>query len=278
MEFEEEILPEPFSEKNIDGSPISGSAGGGSLFRSAPTQQSGVLSERRHSERRQGERRAAYAAPSGGEQNIYSAEAARIESQRAESMHHQTAGSIPSEYDMPAPAPDPTPAKDYAPEPVRQTDAYASETGYTVENSYKQEVHTPVHMEPVKKEEPRFEPPVDEKPGMIPNPMKMPPVKVKSSVDYDYDYDSDIGNDTDYDYDYDSDAGQTAEITASIRSTEDMPPEEDYYAETVTLEDIPHVSADGEDGDDDDDYGSADFGDDDDYGMDIDVDSDDDYR
>lgn len=256
MEFEEEILPEPFSEKNIDGSPISGSAGGGSLFRSAPTQQSdmpserGVLSERgvpsghRHSERRQGERRAAYAAPSGGEQNIYSAEAARIERQRAESMHHQTAST--------------------------------SETGYTADSSYRQEVHTPVHMEPVKKEEPRFEPPVDEKPGMIPNPMKMPPVKVKSSVDYDYDYDSDIGNDTDYDYDYDSDAGQTAEITASIRSTEDMPPEEDYYAETVTLEDIPAVGADQGDGDDD--YGSADFGDDDDYGMDIDVDSDDDYR
>lgn len=259
MEFEEEILPEPFSEKNIDGSPISGSASGGSLFRSAPAQQGTAPAGRGTPAGRgistgygQSERRAAYAAPSGGEQNIYSAEAARIELQRAESMHHQMTGGMAA---TPTPEPIqtsdyirtsvPAPAKDYAPEPV-------------------------------KREEPRFEPPVDEKPGMIPNPMKMPPVKVKSSIDYDYDYDSDIGNDVDYDYDYDSDGRQTAEVTASIRSTEDMRPEEDYYSETVTLDELTDVNT--VTGDDSDGYGSDDFGDDDDYGMDIDVDNDDDYR
>ncbi len=260
MEFEEEILPEPFSEKNIDGSPISGSASGGSLFRSADTQQGSVPLDRRQGEIRQGERRAAYVSPSGGDR-------------------------APAPAPMPAPAPTsapvmmsaPAPDRDYASKPVEQKNDYASVTDNAAVNDYgREESKKPVHMEPVKKEEPRFEPPVDEKPGMIPNPVKMPPVKVKSSVDYDYDYDSDVGNDTDYDYDYDSDVGKTAEITASIRSTEDMPPEEGYHAKTFTPDELPAVNTDGRDSDDD--YGSADFGDDDDYGMDIDVDSDDDYR
>ncbi len=37
--------------------------------------------------------------------------------------------------------------------------------------------------------------PVDEKPGMIKNPLKIPPVKEKSELDYDYE----VADDDDYD-------------------------------------------------------------------------------
>ncbi|MBR1524862.1 MAG: hypothetical protein IJ641_10470, partial [Lachnospiraceae bacterium] len=116
MDTDALLLPEPFSEKNIDGSPISKASEGGALFRNH------ARGERRVADRRSGNDR-------------------------------RTKGSQPEYSDYEAPA--------YS-APV--TGTYAGQ-GYEEKSEYDTE---------------RFDPPVDEKPGMIPNPMKMPPVKKKS--------------------------------------------------------------------------------------------------
>ncbi len=283
MDIEEEILPEPFSEKNIDGSPIAGTAKGGSLFRTVSSQHTGAApgdrrqGDRRQGERRQGDRRGSYDASLAGVQNVY---------------------TIESENRMSTP-------KNTAPDPVMRpedTRAYSPAAEHRT----------------VIQAETRFEPPVDEKPGMIPNPMKMPPVKVKSSLDYDYDYGSDIGEDAGYDYDYDTDAGAVSRRIQQVHD-DDIPnaasiPDPGYG--TAGSADDGYGSGDYEDSaygpdgaadeygsydtegssrsDDADGYGSYDTGgsscsddadeygaydpSDDDYGTDVDTDSDDDYR
>ncbi|MBQ8956378.1 MAG: hypothetical protein IJ075_05365 [Lachnospiraceae bacterium] len=121
MDTDALLLPEPFSEKNIDGSPISKASEGGALFRNH------ARGERRVADRRSGNDR------------------------RTKESHPEY-----SDYEAPA----------YS-APV--TGTYAGQ-GYEEKSEYDTE---------------RFDPPVDEKPGMIPNPMKMPPVKKKSSLEYD---------------------------------------------------------------------------------------------
>ncbi|MBQ9566468.1 MAG: hypothetical protein IJR31_00170 [Lachnospiraceae bacterium] len=280
MGTDEEVLPEPFSEKNIDGTPLWGASNGGSLFRATSTDL-----DRRRGDRREGERRnrpytpgqsagsvpaagaaRSYQAPPAGEHNIYSAEAARHEALRASSMSSSGGyGKAESYATEPvqahvSPAPSPAPAyTETAPSPALKPqiqDAVPQETAY-VTASVKP---VPDDYNAASNDRDKdtsdygygFEPPVDEKPGMIPNPMKMPPVKVKSSLDYDYDYDTDIGADDGYDYDYNDEAPFSASDT----------PSSDSFGF----------------GGGDSDYGSSDIGADDDYGMDIDIDDDDDYR
>ena len=295
MGTDEEVLPEPFSEKNIDGTPLWGASNGGSLFKAASTDL-----DRRHGERRVSDRRnipyepqpsprpvtttpvrPSYQAPPQGEQNIYSAEAQRHENLRAASMSYNDGYGQASSYTQEttpaaAPAPAPTPAftpasadipvaePEYtaAKEPAATVTATINSTdddygystsfsdnggdddyGYSISDTSGTDTDDYGYG---------FEPPVDEKPGMIPNPMKMPPVKVKSSLDYDYDYDTDIGADDGYDYDYNAEAPSSASAT----------PSSDFFGF----------------GGGDSDYGSSDIGADDDYGMDIDIDDDDDYR
>ena len=316
MGTDEEVLPEPFSEKNIDGTPLWGASNGGSLFQTASTDL-----DRRRGDRREGERRnrpytpgqsagslpaagaaRSYQAPPAGEQNIYSAEAARHEALRASSMsssggygkaesyatetvqaHVSPAPSPAPAYAETAPSPAPAPVPAPAPKPQIQ-DAVPRETAYVtasvkpVSDDYNAASNG--RDKDTSEYGYGFEPPVDEKPGMIPNPMKMPPVKVKSSLDYDYDYDTDIGSDDGYDYDYNDEIPSQGSVAAgssgySGSSGEDLA----YYSDTVSFGDTASSASDSFGfGGGDSDYGSADIGADDDYGTDIDIDDDDDYR
>jgi hypothetical protein len=307
MGIDEEVLPEPFSEKNIDGTPLSGPDPGGSLFKSASSDL-----DRRRGERRQTDRRnipyqpqMTYQSGNSGEQNIYSSEAARREADRASSMsfndgygqassYAQTSTNAASQIPTIPVASQPQPAArttDPIPQPAPAATVTATirssddDYGYSIPDSGAGHDDYGYSGSGVSRvaEETRFEPPVDEKPGMIPNPMKMPPVKVKSSLDYDYDYDSDIGVDAGYDYDYDTDdssAGFDSFGSASFGS--DSFGSDSFETGSAASEPSGFSSfgsgSSGSDISDDDDYGSFDVGADDDYGMDVDIDDDDDYR
>ena len=169
-EDESLLLPEPFSEKNIDGSPIVKSQEGRSLFRSSSRASDGARPDRRVGERRSGgDRRAPVyeydLSPGMLSPEEYNApmEEPAFTSYEAPVSEEPDYGS----YEAPAfaePAPSMQDSDSY-------DDAFAKpeeDPGYDTE---------------------RFDPPVDEKPGMIPNPLKMPPVKKKSSLDYDLDSD-----------------------------------------------------------------------------------------
>ena len=169
-EDESLLLPEPFSEKNIDGSPIVKSQEGRSLFRSSSRASDGARPDRRVGERRSGgDRRAPVyeydLSPGMLSPEEYNApmEESAFTSYEAPVSQEPDYGS----YEAPAfaePAPSMQDSDSY-------DDAFAKpeeDPGYDTE---------------------RFDPPVDEKPGMIPNPLKMPPVKKKSSLDYDLDSD-----------------------------------------------------------------------------------------
>ena len=262
MGTDEEVLPEPFSEKNIDGTPLWGASNGGSLFKATSTDL-----DRRHGERRVSDRRnipyepqpsprpvtttpvrPSYQAPPQGEQNIYSAEAAPA----------PTPAFTPAPADIPVAEPEYTDAKEPAATVTATINSTDDDYGYSTsfsdnggDDDYGYSISDTSGTD-TDDYGYGFEPPVDEKPGMIPNPMKMPPVKVKSGLDYDYDYDSDT--------DTDDSLG--------------------YYSDTVSF-DEPAVESkmfDDTGSGSYDDYGSSDIGADDDYGMDIDIDDDDDYR
>ena len=186
------LLPEPFSEKNIDGSPITKSSEGRALFRNSGAK------ERRVSDRRSGtDRRAAY-------------------SDQASNAPADTPSSYSEQaYNTPVNTP-PSYSEQAYNTPVNTPPAYSA----------------PVPSAPAYDPE-KFDPPVDEKPGMIKNPLPMPPVKKKAAMDYDMpsggydDYDSpvsDITADTadpsmdaygDYDY------GDEGSVGASSDSYDD---------------------------------------------------------
>lgn len=277
MEDTASLLPEPFSEKNIDGSPITQASEGMALFRNSkkPDRRAADrraadrrASDRRASDRRSGDERREPDYP----QNTFEEET---------SMRYEEA---PRAYEAPSASPAYEARLEPAP-PVMQP------------HFDEPPVAEPTIPEPSFDETPsydteRFEPPVDEKPGMIPNPMKMPPVKKKTEMDYDMD-ESDYGkadpgnSDDDYGYSFDDEKPEQAgapPVTAEETS--------DYgYYDT---DDTPAVSSSGDDygygsfdnGNDsavfsgsdtavdyDSDYGSA-MGADDDYGSDYDSGSD----
>ena len=204
-EDESLLLPEPFSEKNIDGSPIVKSQEGRSLFRSSSRASDGARPDRRVGERRSGgDRRAPvyeydlspgmlspeeYNAPM--EEPAFTSYEAPAREEPAFTSYEAPVSQEPDygSYEAPAfaePAPSMQDSDSY-------DDAFAKpeeDPGYDTE---------------------RFDPPVDEKPGMIPNPLKMPPVKKKSSLDYDLD--SDYG-------DY-GDAGEEAPALQEPAQAED---------------------------------------------------------
>ena len=182
-EDESLLLPEPFSEKNIDGSPIVKSQEGRSLFRSSSRASDGARPDRRVGERRSGgDRRAPvyeydlspgmlspeeYNAPM--EEPAFTSYEAPAREEPAFTSYEAPVREEPDygSYEAPAFA-EPAPSMQ---DSDRYDDAFAKpeeDPGYDTE---------------------RFDPPVDEKPGMIPNPLKMPPVKKKSSLDYDLDSD-----------------------------------------------------------------------------------------
>ena len=205
------LLPEPFSEKNIDGSPISRSDEGRSLFRN-PGRKDRRVGERRGTDRRSGvERRAP--------EDDYGFVPPREESVQ----YDRSAAPEPVQYDRPA-APEPARyERPSAPEPVRydrpvtpEPSRYDSSSSADFSDYGQRQNTRPVSYEeraetiyePAPRMESaadrpssesgstetsydtdRFEPPVDEKPGMIPNPLKMPPVKKKSSLEYDVESD-----------------------------------------------------------------------------------------
>ena len=277
MGNESPLLPEPFSEKNIDGSPISREDEGRSLFRNPGNR------DRRVAERRSGDRR------SGTDRRIPGYDYVPITDRPAQMYRSER------EYKA----------------PERETAVYAAPPEYRApEREAAAYTAPPVYKAPephISYDPERFDPPVDEKPGMIPNPMKMPPVKKKSSLEYDIDsdyggYDSesavsagtsgdapDMGG---YGYDYDDEStGSTAggseyygyddpvrESTSEVGTGED---DYGYYDSRDTGSD--DTSDDGmgagssysssETGGYDDDYGSS--GDyDSDYGSDYESGSD----
>ena len=195
-EDESLLLPEPFSEKNIDGSPIVKSQEGRSLFRSSSRASDGARPDRRVGERR-----------SGGDR-------------RAPVYEYDLSPGMlsPEEYNAPMEEPAFTsyeapareePAFTSYEAPVREEPAFTSYEAPVSEEPDYDSYEAPAFAEPAPsmqdsdsyddafakpEEDPgydteRFDPPVDEKPGMIPNPLKMPPVKKKSSLDYDLDSD-----------------------------------------------------------------------------------------
>ena len=195
-EDESLLLPEPFSEKNIDGSPIVKSQEGRSLFRSSSRASDGARPDRRVGERR-----------SGGDR-------------RAPVYEYDLSPGMlsPEEYNAPMEEPAFTsyeapareePAFTSYEAPVSQEPAFTSYEAPVREEPDYGSYEAPAFAEPAPsmqdsdsyddafakaEEDPgydteRFDPPVDEKPGMIPNPLKMPPVKKKSSLDYDLDSD-----------------------------------------------------------------------------------------
>ena len=160
------LLPEPFSEKNIDGSPISKSQEGRGLFRNSPK------AERRVSDGRSGmDRRPS---SSGGPADTPYGSSGTSGSFAGSSYGSSLASGSPA-------------GASYGGSGASGGFAGASYGGSGA--SY----GSSAAPSPVKREETtqydteRFDPPVDEKPGMIPNPMKMPPVKKKSSLEYDLD-------------------------------------------------------------------------------------------
>ena len=287
MDTEALLLPEPFSEKNIDGSPITKASEGRALFKSS------AKPERRTGERWSGHDRRA------------SAENYAKKPQPVESYDYDIPnGSAASEHGS-------SDGYDTAYAPV------GTHEKQDIEISYKApEYDEPVSPKPAYDPE-RFDPPVDEKPGMIPNPMKMPPVKKKSSLEYDVD-DSDYGGygeasevreekaepvrevtestDDDYGYSFDPDSSSGGDDYGyyddePVSSTErtDLPDDNDTNddgygygfssGDDADDGDVSRGSDSSDDGDGyDADYGSG-GGYDDDYGSDFDSGSDlaDDY-
>ena len=187
MDSEALLLPEPFSEKNIDGSPITKSQEGRSLFRNPPK------ADRRVAERW-----------SGGDRRAPGNEYAPAPEFRQYSAPAEPAPQF-GQYNAPVSQEPEYP--EYG-EPVSEPQGFAGysepvsrEPEYTVYSEPAPRTPEPAGYGAPAFDEPaaagggdgfgydpeRFEPPVDEKPGMIPNPMKMPPVKKKSSLDYDID-------------------------------------------------------------------------------------------
>lgn len=160
MDTEALLLPEPFSEKNIDGSPISKAQEGRALFKN-PGRPAHRERESRNVESR-----------------VARDEVLRSPEPSGNSRDYDS-------YDVPEPDEAPIIAHTFDPE--------------------------------------RFEPPVDEKPGMIPNPMQMPPVKKKGSLEYDLD---DYGDD-DYGYSFDESSAGSAADGDSDYGYDDGPEDED---------------------------------------------------
>ncbi|MCR5410211.1 MAG: hypothetical protein K6E90_04440 [Lachnospiraceae bacterium] len=213
MDVTAELLPEPFSEKNIDGSPIDKSAEGKTLFRTPPKPDRKVENRvgnpvPRHSSydtpivpSYMEQKPASYsepAAPSYMEQKpssysepvSYSEPAAPSYMEQKPASYSEPAAPSymeqkPSAYSEPVSYSEPEAPSYREPEPA----AYSEPARYSGPDTSQMAPET----EPLSYDPERFDPPVDEKPGMIPNPMKMPPVKKKSSMDYDMD-DQDYGD------------------------------------------------------------------------------------
>lgn len=145
MDTNPALLPEPFSEKNIDGSPISKASEGRGLFRDSGRPKG-----------RTADRRSGKDGLGASPEYVYTEDPAGAPKREEMPEYGYNARSAPNARE--------TAVKHEA--PVKEKPAYDTE---------------------------RFDPPVDEKPGMIPNPMKMPPVKKKSSLDYDL-KDADYGS------------------------------------------------------------------------------------
>ena len=195
------LLPEPFSEKNIDGSPITKASEGRALFKNSGTKERQTAGRRSGTDRRSGTSQGggygatereygSYGASSVGDpgynEPVYNPPLQTTPSQ-AYNSPVQTAP--PQAYNTPVQAPPPQSI------PVQNMPAYGgmmqSAPAYDPE---------------------KYDPPVDEKPGMIKNPLPVPPVKKKAAMDYDMD-------DTGYG-DYDSplpeipDGGENASMEA----------------------------------------------------------------
>ncbi len=191
------LLPEPFSEKNIDGSPITKTEEGRSLFRN-PARTDRRIADRRAGDRRGGgDRRSdGYDMPDtaqSGQEGLY----APIPEDIPGDYYTRLQNEPDEDYDSPlsdAPGEEPVfeggkyelPSQEAA-FPPENFDAPAPEPVYP-EESYEAESYETADPGPSYDPE-RFDPPVDEKPGMIPNPLKMPPVKKKSGLEYDVDSD-----------------------------------------------------------------------------------------
>jgi len=305
MEETAELLPEPFSEKNIDGSPIDKSAEGKTLFRTSPKFERRVA-DRRGSERRGDDRR------SGTDRRVDDHNAGYTDPSpkpSADPVPETLAEAHPLPYTEPRQYIETQSYSDQiqitytAPEATAQADSDtvpdAGPGREPASGSYPEHITEPSY------DPERFDPPVDEKPGMIPNPMKMPPVKKKSSIDYDMD-DSDYGDYTgsdtdaslpsddgygyeaesssdevsdDYGYSFDEPSPSMPDTADDSRQDIDDAPSSEWSSDT---EDLSYGSYDtsGIDNPSDtpaDDYGSdygTDAGMDDDYGADYDSGSD----
>ena len=171
MDTEAMLLPEPFSEKNIDGSPISKASEGRGLFRNSG-------SEKRRAPENRGSRERQALPVSSRQDSIFSPQSTEARSRSYdEDVFRKNDSPVHTAVPVHTPAPEPVPV----PAPEYDTE--------------------------------RFDPPVDEKPGMIPNPMKMPPAKKKSSLEYDLD-DSDYGS-------YDAGSAAVSQSGATVSDEDD---------------------------------------------------------
>ena len=208
-EDESLLLPEPFSEKNIDGSPIVKSQEGRSLFRSSSRASDGARPDRRVGERRSGGDRRAPVYEYDLSPGMLSPEEYNAPMEEpAFTSYEAPAQEEPVFTSYEAPVRE-EPAFTSYEAPVSQEPAFTSYEAPVSEEPDYGSYEAPAFAEPAPsmqdsdsyddafakpEEDPgydteRFDPPVDEKPGMIPNPLKMPPVKKKSSLDYDLDSD-----------------------------------------------------------------------------------------
>ncbi|MCR5775054.1 MAG: hypothetical protein K6G42_08215 [Lachnospiraceae bacterium] len=288
------LLPEPFSEKNIDGSPITKTAEGRSLFRTPARPERRVADRRTGVDRRtdQGnvgyvpERRsdADYSRSTEGMAGVaggYGAPSTPArEPEPAYGGYGAPGAPVPgpepaySGYGAPdAPVPEPEP--DYGGYRTESTsesdyDGYGTESAAEPEPAY-DGYGTESTPEPEYDPE-RFEPPVDEKPGMIPNPMKMPPVKKKSSLEYDMDDVSDYGGYDDPVEETGSDgSGDDYGYGRSFGGDEDRSDGYDYG--DTSGQKTEDSGSEGSSDDYDTDYGGS-GGYDDDYGLDYESGSD----
>lgn len=285
-ENEATLLPEPFSEKNIDGSPISKTEEGKSLFRN-PGRKDRRVADRRSGDRRSGEDRRipneyGYVPERTGPTGYNVTEPQRPEPKRPEPKRPEPAGydipetSKPEPVDYARPEPDIPESGGYGipeskrPEPMEYSGPEPERTGpvdYAMPEPERSEpavYDAPVYNEPevpeadtysygssVSFDEDRFEPPVDEKPGMIPNPMKMPPVKKKTGLDYDLD--SDYG-----DYGTENDPGTDSGFGYSSYDETERPSSDDYgYGDDTGADDGIKEAVSGR-SEEDPDYGSYD--------------------
>ncbi len=189
------LLPEPFSEKNIDGSPISKSQEGRGLFRNSPKAERRVSDGRSGMDRRASSSGGPVDTPYGSSAgSSYGSSLASGSPADASYGGSGASGGFADASYGGSGASGGFADVSYGGSGASGSPAGASYGGSGASGGFAGASYgSSAAPSPVKREETtqydteRFDPPVDEKPGMIPNPMKMPPVKKKSSLEYDLD-------------------------------------------------------------------------------------------